>query len=1045
MSDPRNNPNLLIANKRKNIFKEDLMRMRTYEFISEEDYQKMNSAHDLFCNKVEEFIMKKQKDDMRKQIAEKHRLLETPKPKKVLSPQEIRDRNITSILIVGVILVLLSGIILSTSNWAIMSNSTKTIMITIVAGVFFGTSYIADKYLKIHETAFAFWVLGSLFLPVAVLSAGYFQLFGSYLSIFGEGRYLLGAIGATLCIPVYIYSANKYKYRFFIWLVFVAFSLDICFIIAATHVKIDIFYFGLVVYNSMLLLAHRRLSKLEKYQMFTNELDRFIQVNLTVTTLFMLIFYSNKALNGFNLILTALMYISLVFARNGKSKYSYVFTALLVYGLYQLVENTGLVYFNALIYALVGFVFIGLSQNAREEHLKEIFNNLSGIISAGYFIFITLRPAFIQDENSVIMLLAYLLIACNYIYLAGKSGDRVFRYLAPIFIIASGFQSHKVLKSINMNIQSEIYMFSFAILMFILLYYKNKWKVLESIKTSSGLASILLMMWSIRESFSSSNSLIPPILLMVFTGVLYLIFKMSTAKNLKTLLKYIIPISFYIGLVAFYNTIFKLFFNESYNAYEIFYNKSFHAWVSIIILFMVGMLIKRYEREIESGIFIVSHALMPLVVFVASILKNDCPIIYLIPSLIYVYSIKRFISEEEWKIKLFLYMSFMGMTASIYSIFNYFDLGIISRYYVLPVAAMIILLIWFWTKDVWKRRVALFLIPFTLYGILGLNSADKFVINYDAIYFLTDVLLISTVLYLNHKEKFRSINIIPLYLFLDMLGIINDTKLTYIILLSATAIGLSLIGNKTSDKLYGIDEEEKGFDTIGAVFIDWYTVFAVIMVCTAFSSSLQTTNITLRLTPGLILVCLLFTQIKRVKEGVASRIVKTVTLLSTLIPYYTLIDYVKHPDIIHVDLIVFPYVVFCIILSKKVWIEKKESMRILEYIVLCGVSLILFQETLIYSRIGDALILGIAALAAVILGTQYRKKSFFFIGIVTLLLNVFIWTREFWRRLPWWAYLLLAGLILIGYASYNELLKNGMIKKSKITKEEIRSRFKDWE
>src|SRR5699024_11374375 len=50
----------------------------------------------------------------------------------------------------------------------------------------------------------------------------------------------------------------------------------------------------------------------------------------------------------------------------------------------------------------------------------------------------------------------------------------------------------------------------------------------------------------------------------------------------------------------------------------------------------------------------------------------------------------------------------------------------------------------------------------------------------------------------------------------------------------------------------------------------------------------------------------------------------------------------------------------------------------------------------------------------------YQQKSFFFVGAGVLLLNVFLQTRPFWGALPWWAYLLIAGALLITVASYNE-------------------------
>jgi hypothetical protein len=66
------------------------------------------------------------------------------------------------------------------------------------------------------------------------------------------------------------------------------------------------------------------------------------------------------------------------------------------------------------------------------------------------------------------------------------------------------------------------------------------------------------------------------------------------------------------------------------------------------------------------------------------------------------------------------------------------------------------------------------------------------------------------------------------------------------------------------------------------------------------------------------------------------------------------------------------------------------------------------------------------------------------VGTGTLLLNLFLQTREFWKSVPWWVYLLAAGLILIITASLNEMQKNG---KSGRIKDKIQffiDRFKKW-
>jgi hypothetical protein len=94
-----------------------------------------------------------------------------------------------------------------------------------------------------------------------------------------------------------------------------------------------------------------------------------------------------------------------------------------------------------------------------------------------------------------------------------------------------------------------------------------------------------------------------------------------------------------------------------------------------------------------------------------------------------------------------------------------------------------------------------------------------------------------------------------------------------------------------------------------------------------------------------------------------------------------------------------------------------------EIAVLLFIFAVLFRDILAYDYLADALIMGVLSIGLLFAGMQLHKKQYFAIGSGALVINGIIQTREFWQSLPWWAYLLIAGLILIGIASYNEVKK----------------------
>ena len=87
----------------------------------------------------------------------------------------------------------------------------------------------------------------------------------------------------------------------------------------------------------------------------------------------------------------------------------------------------------------------------------------------------------------------------NYIYLSNISKPIVFRYLAPFFLIVAGFQSYFLLFQDIQNSFLEIYVFTIATIMYVVLYLINKFHYLSAIKNSSFIVSIgtmVLMIFS---------------------------------------------------------------------------------------------------------------------------------------------------------------------------------------------------------------------------------------------------------------------------------------------------------------------------------------------------------------------------------------------------------------------------------------------------------------------------------------------------------------------------------------------------------------------
>lgn len=456
--------------ERRRIFRNELYKLREEGYLTNAIVETVAKAHHQYqldlLNEEDELTLKHKPDPLQSNPLP----ASSPKPakvKKTRSPEEVRERNITWSLNIGVIFLLIGGLFVATSNWESMNNFMKSGSIAIVSLLFYVMALISKRVLHIDKTAFAFTVLGSLFLPIFILSLGWFGLLGSYLSIAGGGRYLLGMLGSILSLVVYILFAKNLESRLFVWFSFVSFTLGAAFLLAALHLKVDLFYLGMVLYNALLVVVFQRVKAISFLQLFSKEFIPFIQVNLILSTLFMLFLFDNEVLYSFNLLLTAVIYLSMIYV-TGKKEYHFIFTVMLVYGVYQLVENSVLEYTGGIVYALVAFgiVFVPSALDKRFS-LDKAFQYTSAVISGLAFIYVSLEGFLLRSgQPSFVLMIAYFIMAANFIYLTNNRSQFLFSYLSSLFL-SSGIYEGISLTAIpfeQINLALRLFLTGFILL-----------------------------------------------------------------------------------------------------------------------------------------------------------------------------------------------------------------------------------------------------------------------------------------------------------------------------------------------------------------------------------------------------------------------------------------------------------------------------------------------------------------------------------------------------------------------------------------------------
>ncbi len=134
-----------------------------------------------------------------------------PVPKKPFSP-------IPLLLIAGVVFLFMGGIIFLTNTWDSLPDIARAISLLSASVIAFAFNVLAERGLKLPKTGLAFYILGCIFLPLALGGIGAFSLLGEWFSFGGDGGTLLLAL-IFLCVSgTSFLGQSNYKSPFLAWL-----------------------------------------------------------------------------------------------------------------------------------------------------------------------------------------------------------------------------------------------------------------------------------------------------------------------------------------------------------------------------------------------------------------------------------------------------------------------------------------------------------------------------------------------------------------------------------------------------------------------------------------------------------------------------------------------------------------------------------------------------------------------------------------------------------------------------------------------------------
>ena len=509
-----------------------------------------------------------------------------------------------SILITGSILIVLAAIVFLTTAWQTIPNFIKTIMLFLVAFVFMGFSKLSKEKYNLVKASQTFFYISMAYLPICFLSISIFELFGTYLSVNGEGKYIYLTLSTIILSILYYYISKRSDDKNIFYGSILSQLLSVILFSLMFEERIFLVFINLLLYNLLLIL----ITKEKIFELVIKIIPYAIAFGVICGA------GTNGYISGFhnvswyfiiNCLLLAINFIYLEIKQSSIIKsllfnlFLYIFGFCIIFkkelgfsdGLCQSLATL----FTISVFVIENFIFNKLKEN--QNLIKSL--RISSLIAIGYIYIGTL----LENENMIIpSYIISILLFTLLIYNFKVSKNNIYKYLSYIFtnILLYDFLDNLLL---NENIIKFIPMITTSIIMIYEMY------ILKS-----------------KDSFLN--------IYLSFFEAISLGFLAIDGKEVNS-------------IIALLFTIFVIYYNKQNN-----YNKIFN---SIPLLCLLPCILNTgLSNELELGILLLST--IGLTYF--SVISNDINT-YTIVSGIYLFITSDKISSEYYIELLFIFWGIM--------------------------------------------------------------------------------------------------------------------------------------------------------------------------------------------------------------------------------------------------------------------------------------------------------------------------------------------------------------------------------------------------
>lgn len=305
------------------------------------------------------------------------------------------------ILTVGSVLIVLSAIAFLASTWNTTGNFIKTLILFFMLIVFLLVSYIANKYLNLKQTSKTFYYIALAYIPIVLLSVAMFSLFGNYLSLNGEGRYIYLTVSSMLVSSIYYFNSDKRnsKTLFIFNIIFQLLSV-VFFVLIFTN-KISNILFGVLIYSTIISICYliNKIYFNEKVHLTLSTVLCFSISMILVFVNFINVLFNNIfVVDVISFVLMLInLYLVLVKILNKDSIYKFVYplTIVLTFNNLSYLFNENTMFMQSLI--LVSFIVTYLYNLVKEQQIN-IITYVEMLVSFFVFYIIWMITGFFADN-----------------------------------------------------------------------------------------------------------------------------------------------------------------------------------------------------------------------------------------------------------------------------------------------------------------------------------------------------------------------------------------------------------------------------------------------------------------------------------------------------------------------------------------------------------------------------------------------------------------------------------------------------------------------